>query len=391
MGAVISLQATSSKSFAAPLEAAVVDHGGAIDPSTISVTSSADGRIYWAVLFSRADLPPGLHRGTLEVRLCQDAATRCARPVSGSPWRIPYQVLVIDDAAYSIADWQVVDETVPFDGRWLSAIGSTLFALDAGMGTWRSADAGASWQVVPDGLAPYRRGFTVASDGAALYLAGGEPLDSTGRPLGTLPGDVYRFDGAAWTRMTDAAPFAGRYLPALVSHHGTLHLFGGGTSTANLHDAWKSEDGGATWSRLPDLPDGSGLITCATTWNGAIALVGRAGHLGCLPGADPACPSRTALWTSTDATTWQSRPGYADPFLVGATSCASLGQRLYLFGPAGGVAGGLVSSVDLETWQFEPLGFNDNALGMPEVSGRLFQLLGVGTTSRPIIRSEPAR
>jgi hypothetical protein len=394
MGASFSIKATSSKTFAETLNVAIVDPVGILSPA-IQITGS--GTTYTASMSTRVDLPPGLHEGSLEIRLCYDAATVCARQVDGSPWRIPYSILVIDDAAYSFSRWATANATVPFDGSGLASIGSTLFALApasaTSMDTWQSTDEGATWNRAASGPPVRMRDFALASDGSAIFVSGGELLDGSGNPTGTYSSRVYRFDGSSWQVKTDAAPFAGRRSHGMVRLGGDLYVLGGNTATASLPDAWKSSDDGATWTRLADLPAGARQVNCAAVWNGSIAVVKRVAAPWCLPVSGSWCATGPALWTSADGATWQVRPGYAAHYLVSATHCTAVGGRLFVYGTGGGPAngGGLVSSSDLDTWRYEPMAsYGETTPGMPAVNGKLFLLLGSGTTFRPAIRTEPA-
>lgn len=131
---------------------------------------------------------------------------------------------------------------------------------------------------------------------------------------------------------------------------------------------------------------------CATAWNDGIALVSRRGAPGCLPASGGSCSPRIPQWASADGATWQEQPGYADPFLVCATHCASLAGRLFLYGGLGGPSfgGGMVSSADPSSWRFEPCStYGEVAPGMAVSGGRLHLLLGTGSTHRPAMRSDP--
>lgn len=78
---------TSSRTFSAPINVAIVDPIGVISSQmTISAMSPTT---YVASLHTATSLSAGTHTTTLEVRLCEDAPVTCAKPFPGSPWRLP--------------------------------------------------------------------------------------------------------------------------------------------------------------------------------------------------------------------------------------------------------------------------------------------------------------
>ncbi|UOD29485.1 PQQ-binding-like beta-propeller repeat protein [Massilia violaceinigra] len=90
--ASVVLTATASRTFAAPFNVAVIDSSGVISPDVqISAVSPVE---YRATLRTSATLASGEHSTMLEVRLCEDTPTICARPLPGSPWRVPLKVQV---------------------------------------------------------------------------------------------------------------------------------------------------------------------------------------------------------------------------------------------------------------------------------------------------------
>ncbi|CUI04906.1 hypothetical protein BN2497_4589 [Janthinobacterium sp. CG23_2] len=86
-GMDISLVRTPSK----PFNLGIVDGGGLIASSEV-VAGAA--RQYSATMRSSIDLQPGTHRGTVEVRACEDDPRVCAKPLEGSPWRLPLTINV---------------------------------------------------------------------------------------------------------------------------------------------------------------------------------------------------------------------------------------------------------------------------------------------------------
>lgn len=90
--ASVSLTATASRTFSAPFNVAVIDPAGLISTQVdISALSPTE---YRAALRTSPALRAGEHSTMLEVRLCEDAPMTCAKPLPGSPWRVPLKVQV---------------------------------------------------------------------------------------------------------------------------------------------------------------------------------------------------------------------------------------------------------------------------------------------------------
>ena len=86
------IRATSSKSFAKPVNVAIVDKVGVI--STDVKVSAVNSVEYLATLTTSTVLPVGSHSTGLELRLCEDDPLVCKTPLDGSPWTIPLKVVV---------------------------------------------------------------------------------------------------------------------------------------------------------------------------------------------------------------------------------------------------------------------------------------------------------
>ncbi|WP_167094251.1 PQQ-binding-like beta-propeller repeat protein [Massilia frigida] len=86
-GMDISLARTPSK----PFNLGIVDGGGLIASSEVLAGTA---RQYSATMRSSSDLQPGTHRSTLELRACEDDPRVCAKPLEGSPWRLPLTINV---------------------------------------------------------------------------------------------------------------------------------------------------------------------------------------------------------------------------------------------------------------------------------------------------------
>lgn len=88
----VSVQVRASQAHSAPVQVAVVDGNGVTDGS-LQLQANSD-LSYTAVLRLSPTAPPGSYTGQLDVRVCEDAPLTCARPVAGSPWKLPYQIQV---------------------------------------------------------------------------------------------------------------------------------------------------------------------------------------------------------------------------------------------------------------------------------------------------------
>jgi len=84
--------AKSSKTIAQTFNVGIVDKAGLIDPGVkVSANTSYE---YSAVLKVASNLKPGSYSTRLEIRLCEDDPQVCAKPITGSPWYVPLNVVV---------------------------------------------------------------------------------------------------------------------------------------------------------------------------------------------------------------------------------------------------------------------------------------------------------
>ncbi len=90
--APVSVIATSSRTFSAPFNVAILDSKGVIT-TQVDLTSMSQ-LSYRATLRTSPSLGAGSHSTALEVRVCEDDPLACARPFPGSPWRLPLAVQV---------------------------------------------------------------------------------------------------------------------------------------------------------------------------------------------------------------------------------------------------------------------------------------------------------
>lgn len=184
------VQTRASQPHSAPVQVAIIDSAGVLGTG-VQITASST-LVYDASLPLSSALKAGSYSGTLEVRVCEDLPTTCSKPVSGSPWRLPYQIKVQPQTslkplspAPGAADWG----GYLGDGSHSATTALTLSASDFSR-RWRvdaaSATARQGLAVVAGGLV-----ITVVSDqnsGAPALVARREHDGSEAwrRPLGTV-------------------------------------------------------------------------------------------------------------------------------------------------------------------------------------------------------------
>lgn len=123
------LTAKSSRTFSVPFNVAIIDPAGVVSAQVdISAQSPLE---YRAALQTSRTLRAGEHSTMLEVRLCEDTPMTCAKPLPGSPWRVPLKVQV-KPAAEAKARLTLVTPSVSvttYPGE------STGFAIEAKLST----------------------------------------------------------------------------------------------------------------------------------------------------------------------------------------------------------------------------------------------------------------
>lgn len=135
------------------------------------------------------------------------------------------------------------------------------------------------------------------SDGSVVMMGG-----RIGGESGILSSEVWRStdQGMTWVQQTEEAPWGPRE-----GHHAVrlpgdkILLIGGrepGNSTAELKDAWISEDRGVTWTRIVEQAPWPALIggAVAATSDGVVYLITPPGEFG------------NEVWTSFDGSDWLS-------------------------------------------------------------------------------------
>jgi hypothetical protein len=178
---------------------------------------------------------------------------------------------------------------------------------------WASTD-GAQWTQLT-AAAPWagRAGLSAAVLDGWIYVLGGSVNDDPGvvggPPRRQLFNDVWRSaDGVNWTQMTAAAPWDPRAGASVVVKDGWLYLLGGefaftGFPPPYFNDVWRTRDG-ATWE----------LVTESAGWSPRPGHTCDAldGQFVCFGGYGQSPnpfdvfgrQSPTDMWTSPDGATW---------------------------------------------------------------------------------------
>lgn len=107
----VALQVRATQAYPSQVQVAVVDTSG-VTTGQVQVTA-ASALVYDATMRLSDTLMAGDYTGNIEVRVCEDAPLTCARPVPGSPWRLPYRIKVRSQtnstplqAITGVADWE---------------------------------------------------------------------------------------------------------------------------------------------------------------------------------------------------------------------------------------------------------------------------------------------
>lgn len=88
----VSVDVHANRDFPEVVNILIADNGGLL-VSKVNIEKQGTYN-YRATFQVGAGVPPGVYTGFLEIRLCKDAPTVCARPHDGSPWKLPYRVEV---------------------------------------------------------------------------------------------------------------------------------------------------------------------------------------------------------------------------------------------------------------------------------------------------------
>jgi outer membrane protein assembly factor BamB len=88
----ITIRAKSSKTIAEKINIGIIDAKGVLATDTsVSAISNTE---YAATLRTSSALAAGTYTGSVEVRICLDDPIVCQKPYSGSPWQLPYKIVV---------------------------------------------------------------------------------------------------------------------------------------------------------------------------------------------------------------------------------------------------------------------------------------------------------
>jgi hypothetical protein len=167
-------------------------------------------------------------------------------------------------------EWDLVSDTVPWkdrvlhhvlvhDGRiWLmggQALPQYAPAEEAFYNDVWCTEDGAAWTLVTEHAPWEPRGMiggSVVFDGR-MWILGGGTYDTPGRPVWDYYNDVWSSaDGVSWTRVTEHAPWQPRQYHDVAVFDGRMWVMEGWHGT-NLNDVWFSGDG-AHWEELPGTP-----------------------------------------------------------------------------------------------------------------------------------------
>lgn len=91
-GYILSVDATIDRPINEPVNVAIIDRSGVLQPS-ISLVALSPTR-YAATLYTVPTLTEGNRAGTFEVRICRDEPLTCASPIAGSPWQLPFNFTI---------------------------------------------------------------------------------------------------------------------------------------------------------------------------------------------------------------------------------------------------------------------------------------------------------
>ncbi|MFA6333315.1 MAG: sialidase family protein [Methanoregula sp.] len=114
---------------------------------------------------------------------------------------------------------------------------------------WRSIDKGTTWtKVTADaGWSPrYGHGMVALSNGT-IVITGGYTFGPT------YSNETWRSEdyGATWTRVNASSGWSKRYFSSMVSMPDrSIVLLGGGNNEHYTNDTWQSKDSGTTWNRI---------------------------------------------------------------------------------------------------------------------------------------------
>ncbi|XLZ72948.1 PQQ-binding-like beta-propeller repeat protein [Massilia sp. SR12] len=111
---VLTLKLKSSKTLPNDVGISVKESKGVINPK---IGWTPHSNTEFSLFIEPAALPPGSYSTQLEVRLCEDSALVCNRPVQGSPWIVPLNVVIKPSQNLTaLADLPGVGDWRPYNG-----------------------------------------------------------------------------------------------------------------------------------------------------------------------------------------------------------------------------------------------------------------------------------
>jgi photosystem II stability/assembly factor-like uncharacterized protein len=159
-------------------------------------------------------------------------------------------------ATWLAGTWKTTDAGATWELLEQAPVSSTALSLDARdshviycadrtqPAIWKSTDAGATWERIADFSS--HRAFLVnrvLADGGTVYASTFGPTMHDGRLYKSTD------SGAAWTDVTGDLPRSVLDVAVDPMHPDIVYV------TTHIHGAYKSTDGGATWAPLEDFPD----------------------------------------------------------------------------------------------------------------------------------------
>lgn len=239
--------------------------------------------------------------------------------------------------------WDQVAERLPFpetDYQAVTTMGSRLYLMGgwadgrllssrASSNVWSTAD-GATWTLATDapGWSP-RLGASSVTFHGKIWLLGGVEDYHHATPA-ELKNDVWvSDDGAAWTRVTEGAPWSPRGFAAAAVFRDHIYLVGGGSyreTRLQLGDVWRSADG-VRWERITSAPAWSGRI-----WHTAVVADSSLFLIGGWRDDPPT--NLDEVWRSRDGERWERLPLCSGARIPHASRAVAVGDRIYQFGGA---------------------------------------------------------
>lgn len=192
------------------------------------------------------------------------------------------------------------------DRIWL--LGGTL-GVEGLHDVWSTTD-GAAW--TSEGQAPWsgRHNHAAVVFAGRLWILGGWG-GKEGGGEGDLSDVWSSADGAAWTRVTGAAPWAARNGHSALAYDGRLWVLGGwgrrdDGSEGNLADVWSTADG-ATWRR-----ESAKAPWAPRNHQAVVAFADRLWVLGGWGTGDGKEGNLNDVWWTKDGKTWRPATGQAE-------------------------------------------------------------------------------